>query len=309
MAIRISAIVCTLNRAQYLRKAVQSLKNQTLPKDGYEIIVVDNGSTDGTAEIAREESKGMPSLQYLREPVLGLSHARNTGWRNAKGEYVAYLDDDAVASRSWLEKILKVFETVQPKPGCVGGKVEAIWEAPRPHWLSEAMVPYLTVVAWSNTPTIVRDGWWLVGANMAFAKSVLQTAGGFNSSLGRIGNRLSSNEEIALQRLLVKKGHCCYYHPEVAVAHHIPASRLSKGWFFRRVFWQGVCDAWAELEEESRSIAERLKIGLRVGRKILFSRRQMSYLAIPTNDPRRFELKCYALARIGYVLSMWGLVR
>ena len=309
MAIRISAIVCTLNRSHYLRKAIQSLLDQTLPREEYEIVVVDNGSTDDTAEMVHKEFSHMPNLYYFSEPVLGLSQARNTGWRSANGEYVAFLDDDAIASPHWLEKILDVFETVKPQPGCVGGKVEPVWEAPRPQWLSDSMAPYLTIVSWLDIPTTLGGNQWLAGANMAFPRNLLESVGGFNSTVGRSGDRLLSNEEILLQKQLIEKGHHCFYHPAVYVDHHIPRYRLSKGWFFRRVFWQGVCDAWLQLGQDSPSALKRLKIGLRVARKILFSRRQMFYLAVPTNDPKCFELKCYTLSKVGYVLGMWGLVR
>ena len=96
MNVQISAVVCTHNRAAYLRKALQSLVDQTMAQELYEIIVVDNASTDGTKQVVSEYS-GASNLRCLYEPVIGLSRARNTGWGNARGEYVAYLDDDAVA--------------------------------------------------------------------------------------------------------------------------------------------------------------------------------------------------------------------
>src|SRR5690349_21431211 len=128
MTIRISAIIPTYNRADYLGNAIQSLIEQTLPIEQYEILVIDNCSTDRTRQIVCEDFAHVPNLRYIYEPVLGLSQARNTGWQQARGDYVAYLDDDAIASSQWLEKILFTFRTVTPIPGCVGGKVEPIWE-------------------------------------------------------------------------------------------------------------------------------------------------------------------------------------
>ena len=103
--VRISAVVCTLNRATYLARAVESLVNQTYPKEYYEIIVVDNGSTDNTREVVEQFSQ-CAIIRYIYEPVKGLSQARNTGWQAAAGKYVAYLDDDAIARPRWLEKML-----------------------------------------------------------------------------------------------------------------------------------------------------------------------------------------------------------
>ena len=152
MSIRISAIICTHNRARYLRKALQSLAVQTVDSASYEILVIDNASTDETKRVVREEYAAVSNLGYLHEPVLGLARARNTGWTHAKGKYVAYLDDDAIACSNWLEGILEVFGSVTPTPGCVGGKIELIWEAPRPSWLSDEMVPFLSRLDLSESP-------------------------------------------------------------------------------------------------------------------------------------------------------------
>jgi len=178
MTVRISAVICTFNRADYLGKAVNSLVDQTLSKEEYEILVVDNGSIDNTRKVALEEFSHVQNLRYLYEPILGLSQARNTGWRNAKGEYVAYLDDDAIASPRWLEAILDVFETVKPEPGCLGGKVEPIWEAPQPLWLPDSLLASLSFVDWSENPCNLDHKQWLVGTNIAFPKYLLKAAGG-----------------------------------------------------------------------------------------------------------------------------------
>src|SRR3990172_11341947 len=109
MSIITSAIICTHNRAEYLTKAIQSLVGQSISKDRYEIIVVDNCSTDFTKEVV-ERFSSKNYIRYIYEPTLGANYARNTGWRNARGKYVAYLDDDTVACHIWLDKILEVFE-------------------------------------------------------------------------------------------------------------------------------------------------------------------------------------------------------
>jgi len=128
----VSVVICTLDRPHYLRLATQSVVSQALARDRYELLIVDNGSTDETERMIRTEFGSVPNLRYIREPILGLSRARNTGWTQASGEFVAYLDDDAVAVPYWLEKILHVFETVRPMPGCVGGRIEPLWEVTPP---------------------------------------------------------------------------------------------------------------------------------------------------------------------------------
>ena len=250
--ILISAVICTHNRAQYLTKAIQSLIDQHTPKDKYEILIVDNCSTDATREVV-EKFSSEGNIRYIYESTLGLSYARNTGWANARGKYTAYLDDDAIACPVWLDKILEVFETVTPRPGCVGGKTEPLWEAPRPKWLSDELVTALTVIDWFDTPHVLRDlsRTWLVGANIAFPTEILERVGGFTSGLDRAGKKLLSSGDVFLEKQILKAGYPCFYHPEIAVSHHIQRSRLEKRWFIRRYYWQGVSDAAMQLLDEA----------------------------------------------------------
>ena len=309
MTIHISAVVCTLNRVDYLRKALQSLVDQTLPKERYEILVVDNGSTDDTKSVVCAEFKGVSNVRYVCEPALGLSHARNAGWRNATGKYVAYLDDDAVASPRWLERILDVFETVKPQPGGVGGKVEPVWEAPRPQWLSDAMVPYLTVVSWSDAPTILAENQWLAGANMGFPRALLEAVGGFFVGLDRKGSKLLSMGDVVLQRELESKGYRCFYHPAIEVKHHLPPSRLTKGWFARRSYWQGVSDAVVLVHQSKPTASKRFRMGFSIARRELLSWRKLLTVTTSSDSPDRFALKCFFISRFGYVLGLWGIVK
>jgi len=304
----ISSIICTHNRADYLRSAIKSLIDQTLPQEKYEIIVVDNASSDDTRNVV-SAFKGASNLRYVYEEKLGLAHARNTGWREAMGLYVAYLDDDALASEQWLEKILEVFETVKPKPGCLTGRIDPIWEVPQPVWLSDSQLGYLAILNWSDAPLILKKNQWLGGANMSFPKRLLEKVNGFNPNLGRMGRKLRSGEDILLQRQVMSKGYNCLYHPGIIVQHHIPASRLDKGWIVKRAFWQGVSDAFIQIYEESPSTLWRLRKGLTALLRILFSPRELVSLIIKTDDPNCMKLKCSVWARIATVLTLWGFVK
>jgi glycosyltransferase involved in cell wall biosynthesis len=305
MTPRISVVVCTHNRAAYLLKALKSLSDQTLQQQEYEILVVDNASTDNTRD-AVVRCTHIKNLRYLYESVLGLSQARNTGWRNSAGKYVAYLDDDAVASRQWLKNILDAFEGVEPKPGCVGGDVEPIWEAPRPSWLADAMLHYLTVVDWSKTPITLRGKQWLAGTNFAIPKFLLERIGGFETALGRQGSKLLSNDEILIQRQVQSMGFSCYYHPDIAVRHHVPASRLSKKWFYARAFWQGASHALIRIYQEPDSVWLRLDIGARSFTGLLLALLKLAGLAAFTNEAGRFALTCGVIAEIGCISALLG---
>ncbi|MCM8789027.1 MAG: glycosyltransferase family 2 protein, partial [Candidatus Omnitrophica bacterium] len=141
MNILISAIVCSHNRSAFLNKAIQSLTSQSLQKNKYEIVIIDNASTDNTKKSVIQSQNDFPdhNIRYVYEENLGLSIARNRGICESKANYLAYLDDDAIADKFWLENILNVFETTTEKTGIVGGKVIPHWESPRPIWLHDLL--------------------------------------------------------------------------------------------------------------------------------------------------------------------------
>ena len=242
----VTVIVCTLNQADYLRKALGSLYGQTLPREEYEVIVVDNGSTDPTRQTA-ESFREMGNLHYLFDPVPGLSRARNTGWRKARGEIVAYLDDDALASPDWLEAIRDRYEMFRPRPASVGGRILPIWEAEKPSWLTRELEHHLSILDWRHPPMVLdEDRFYLAGSNVSYRRAVLQESGGFPISLGRRGRCLRSNEELWMQSFLRSRGYAVWYDPAIVVHHHIKARRLTPSWFYERFFWQGISDALLE---------------------------------------------------------------
>lgn len=300
MTILISAAVCTHNRADYLRKALRSLTNQTLGNDQYDIIVVDNASTDRTKRVVKEFT-GAPNLRYLNEPVLGLSRARNTAWRNAQGEYIAYLDDDAVASSIWLEKILEIFETFDPTPGSVGGKCEPIWEAPRPNWLSDKLLGFVTIIDWVDVHTINGEGQSLPGCNIAYRKALLQEAGGFREDLGRQGNILRTGEETFLGQQLASLGHVSLYHPEIVVEHHVSPSKLRKRWFRNRAYWQGLSDASMWFSNAPSSFA--LRMGKALSR-ITWALPRSFLMLVGTSTASRFRRQCQVIETMGFVSGL-----
>ena len=165
------------------------------------------------------------------------------GGKKAKGNYIAFLDDDAIANKYWLEKILAVFNTVNPSPGLVGGKVVPLWESPRPDWISDNLLGYYTVVDWSDSAIILNDKQWLAGVNMSFPKHILKSLGGFKTEFGRKGKKLLSSEEILIRKEIEKIGYKIYYNPDIVVKHHIPCSRATKKWLIRRIYWQGISNS------------------------------------------------------------------
>jgi len=304
----ISVIICTLDRPHYLRLAIQSVMSQTLARDCYELLIVDNGSIDEIERMIRKEFGSVPNLRYIREPTIGLSRARNTGWIEATGKHVAYLDDDAIACPRWLEAILGVFQTQRSSLGCVGGKIDLLWEFPPPKWLSTELMGYLGRIDWSEVPCVLPETQWLGGGNIAFPRQLLAEVGGFESHLGRVGARLLSSEEILVRRQLESRGHGCYYHPEIQVWHHVPAVRMTQAWFRRRCYWQGVSNALLHMYRDVPSVSTRLGIASRELVRLLTSPRRLVDLGRPTREPAQFLRQCGEISRVGYVAGLFGLL-
>src|SRR5437867_1570833 len=130
----VSVIVCTYNRAALLASCLESLVAQTLAAERYEIIVVDNGSTDRTQAVACDFAQCYGTVKVVLEPRLGVSHARNTGIRHAQADYLAFIDDDARALPDWVERILAAFAETDPPPFVVGGQIMPLYEHPPPTW-------------------------------------------------------------------------------------------------------------------------------------------------------------------------------
>lgn len=302
---RLSIVICTHNRAPDLEAALESLTRQTLDGDLFEVIVVDNRSTDDTRAVVERWQVRRP-IRYVPEPELGLCRARNTGWQAARSDFVAYLDDDAIAEPGWASEILSAFEKGPAGLGCVGGRVEPIYHAPRPEWLSDQVALSLTIIDWSATPHIISDlrMEWLAGANIAFPRSVLEEVGGFHPALDRSGKQMLSSGDVYLQRLIMEAGYQCLYQPSAAVRHQVPASRLEKRWFVSRFYWQGESDAVMEILHDGLEPSDRRRAALRRAAALLKSPRQVMELLLPTSDPARFARKCWAWIAVGHTVGL-----
>lgn len=239
---KISAIICTHNREQYLGAAIDSLLQQDC--SDFEAIVVDNASSDRTADIvaARQDVK------YVFEPVTGLSVARNTGARVAGGEILAYLDDDAVASPQWLRVLYEAYQSNQ-KLAVAGGKVTLLWPpgTQHPQWLSENLAGNLGAYDLGDRVVYINQpGMTPRGLNYSIRRTFLEQIGGFNVNLGRVGKNLLSNEELHTTELALQLGWQVAYLPEALVAHNVAPERLQRNWFLSRGWWQGISECYRE---------------------------------------------------------------
>jgi len=250
---KISAIICTFKRPDYLRHALRSLCEQSLPCEQYEIIVVDNAVEAETEQVVKEFEDGRLNLRYLTEAKVGLSRARNTGLEAAAGRYVAYMDDDARADKHWLEALVSAFEQVSPAPAAIGGRVWLDWQGEKPSWVPERHLPLYTYVDHGNGAHSLDNDEYLVGANIAFERDDLRSIGGFDPKLGRQGLVLLSGEEAAILAHLQQMGKGVYYEPAAVVWHSVDQSRKRPGWLLRRLFWDGASQPLIDVPARERS--------------------------------------------------------
>ena len=299
----ISVVVCTFRRPHSVARALASLVQQTFPKALYEVILVDNGC-DGDVESMANQYAKEATVLYVAEPKLGISTARNTGVRLARGEYVAFIDDDGVASPTWLEGIAHTFAEGDDRLGSVGGPIEPVWEAPRPEWLVDGLLPALSCLDRGAGERDLTDGEWLFGCNMAFRASALNEVGGFSTDLGRVGKNLLSNEEILLQQSLSTRGYRRRYAPAALVMHYVPADRLTPEWFLGRYFWQGVSDIATSRLTRHYRLSYRLRSAAFNVKALLRSPVELRALlgaVLNRRGTENLEARCAALARLGAV--------
>ncbi len=257
MSLSITAAVCTRNRKAFLVKCLDSLLRQTLAREAYEILVVDNGSSDGTREVL-QSYEARHGVRWIYEPVVGLSRARNTAWKHARTNYLGYIDDDAVAEKAWLEKALACFTRVRPEPVWVGGPIGLEWEGTPAPWINEELCQPLGKLYWGGAARFLSKSERLGGGNSFYAVSFLSQLGGFNENLGR-KDVLLSGEETELQKRVQDRGHALYYHPKIAIHHFVPKGRMEPSWFYRRYFWGGVSDYIQKRSEAGKSCSRRME--------------------------------------------------
>jgi glycosyltransferase involved in cell wall biosynthesis len=217
-----SIVICTYNRADLLRGAIESVLRQDFPKDEYELLIIDNASSDQTSEIGQEFCEAYPNVRYVMETNVGLSHARNRGWQESKGEYVGYLDDDGKASSEWLSNALRVATEIQPE--AFGGPYFAFYNSPKPDWFKDEYASYVQC----DSPRALMENEYLRGGNMFIRHDVLQNLAGFNSELGMKGEKIAYGEETHFfNRLLIEaKNAVLYYDPSIFIYHLVRPEKM-----------------------------------------------------------------------------------
>jgi glucosyl-dolichyl phosphate glucuronosyltransferase len=262
----ISIVIPTYNRCALLRQTLEAISKQTIPLSDFEVLVIDNGSTDATADVAQAARAILPNLTYILESAPGLHNGRHRGMQASNGSILVYADDDIEPLPSWLSSIAESFR--DENVAIVGGKDIPKFEAPPPPWLDQIWettehgryLTYFSLIDLGDSvmkisPTLV------FGCNFSIRKSVLQEIKGFHPD-AMPGNKIEfrGDGETHVARMVESLGYTTIYHPGASVYHWVPASRMTVSYIIQRAYADGVTQSYTDLRSGKKPMNFRTRI-------------------------------------------------
>lgn len=230
-----SIIICTYNRGKYIYDLLRSIAENDYPNDSYEIVFIDNNSTDQTKEECErfcKDFEGAP-FRYIVEHNQGLSYARNRGIRESAGEYLIFIDDDAIVRHDYL-KNLKAYLEEDPAIEVFGGEIIPKYESgEKPKWLSKWSYSWLSAIDKGEEKCLFNNKEYPIGANMGLKKALADQVGLFNTQLGRTKRNLIGGEEKDFFFRIRETGTPIYYLPKLSIQHCIPPERTTHDYIAR----------------------------------------------------------------------------
>jgi glycosyltransferase involved in cell wall biosynthesis len=231
----LSIIICSYNRASYISDALTSLYGQSSGLDDFEVIIVDNNSIDNTKEVYAQwrQTNTNGQFSFISETKQGASFARNTGAAIAKGEWVCFMDDDAVATTDYVKNIIK---HIQDQPFIVGfgGRIIPKYIPGEPKWMSYYVSSLVGNFDYAPTACAFENGKYPLESNMIVKKSVYDQIGGFNVNLpGVVGTLRIGGEGKELFYKIIALGHTIYYDPSICVHHVVEVKKLTSEYMYR----------------------------------------------------------------------------
>ncbi len=232
---RLTVVVATYNRSESLIRCLSSFCEQSSPRAEWEVVVVNNNSTDDTEERFAQFVAENPDLpvRMVREERQGLSHARNCGMEAAKSPYIAIIDDDETVNVDFVRGYIEFFDA-HPTVVAAGGRIVPCYEQGRPSWISPYTErPIANPLDLGDEVRAFGRGRCPGGGNMAVRRTAIERFGAFDPSLGRTGKRLIGGEETDFFNRLARSGEPFYYVPQSIIYHHIAPEKLTHDYFTR----------------------------------------------------------------------------
>lgn len=253
--INLSIIIPTRNRSVLLAKTLDSILIQTYPRDNFEVIVIDNGSTDSTFDTYKNYSEKFNNFKFLYDERPGLHIGRHIGLKYAKSEILVYADDDIKAFPTWLEGIAETFQ--DEKTVMVGGKCLPEYETLPPIWLEYLWqnneygkyLGYYSVLDFGNeTKEISPRFVW--GCNFSIRKQILLEANGFHpDSMPKDLIKFRGDGESSISDFVYKKKYKTIYNPKASVYHFVSSKRMTFEYLYERNFAQGISDSYSDIRK------------------------------------------------------------
>ncbi|HVU33026.1 MAG TPA: glycosyltransferase [Opitutaceae bacterium] len=233
-SIKVTVAIPTYNRAAFLRQTLAGIVAQQFPRDHFEVIVIDNNSTDETAAVVAEFVSAQPAPRYVRETKQGLDHARNRAITEARGEILLFGDDDILVRPDWMAQMAGplLVDSVSHRIGAVGGEVIPVFPHGLPEWVREWHAP----LGFRPDPGPLSPRQCPMGANLAFPKWVFDELGPFHTALDRAAGNYFSGGDSEMIRRVRKAGYEVWFSPAAAVQHQMPASRTTFRYAARHAF-------------------------------------------------------------------------
>jgi glycosyltransferase involved in cell wall biosynthesis len=233
--VKLSIVICSYNRANYIGEALSALYQQQVDYIQYEVLVVDNNSTDNTKEVYQKWrlSNEAGNFHYYTETTQGASFARNTGAAMAKGDWLCFVDDDAIAGAHFISNIFRHIDT-HPDIVGFGGRIIPRYIPSEPKWMSYYVSSIVGNFDYAPIAKAFEHNKYPLESNMIIKKSVYDQVGGFNTALpGVVGTKRIGGEGKELFFKIMKLGHTIYYDPSIQVEHVVEVSKLTKEYMYR----------------------------------------------------------------------------
>jgi glycosyltransferase involved in cell wall biosynthesis len=243
----VTVAICTWNRSALLRKTLEEFTKLEAPYGfDWELIVVDNNSTDGTPGVLADFVGRLP-LRALSEPRAGKSNAANLVVREARGEYIIWTDDDVLVSPDWIRQYVAAFEQY-PDAEVFGGRIDPWFEGTPPRWLDEGFAAVAGVYAAMDLRMqagIAPESFYPLGANMAIKRST-HLRHSFDPRIGPQPGSSIRGEEWMLVKAMRRGGAQVVWVPEATVRHFIPHARQTEAYL--RDWFHGNGELLAKLD-------------------------------------------------------------
>lgn len=300
----ISVVLSTYNRCGVLGKALECLALQEAPGIEYEVIIVDNNSTDQTRQVAEALAAGDRRFRYIFEGHQGLSHGRNAGIRAARADVIAFTDDDVEVAQDWIAQIYTAL-IEYPEAEFIGGRVLPVLKRSMPDWAHSKMSPFaLQDLGAEPVRVCAQDRRCLIGACLAVRRRALAKAGLFSTETQRVEDSVGSTEDADWETQVWNYGGHGMYVPGVVVYSPLSEDRLAKAYHRRWHVGHGKFHARAR-RPELESSRRWLDVPAFLYRQAVESGLRFAVLSLQGKKAEAFESENALLFCLGFMAERW----